>query len=441
LNLRTDAALHFEKRIDSEMAPTVILRAAQLLIEHASASLTSSVYNSHPEALFETQLRVRYQKINDLIGVPFEPSTVKNILQNLGFEILKEEETALLLKVPSHKTDMKVEADIIEEIVRMYGLDNIPMPISVTASIPINAPDKANALKEQLSNLLTASGCNQMLNNSITKSAYYSNGEKEVKLLNSLTTELDMLRQNLVFGGLEVVAYNLNRRQDDQLWFEWGKVYTKQTENYLEREILQLIGTGNKQAKNWQSDAIKADFYWIKELVSKIVSKCGAKTISFEAVESDLLNNAFTVIANKIKVGIIGEVKEEWSNKFAVKQAVWSSELDWSGLLQLASKKQIRYKEISKFPAIQRDLSVVVEEAITYQQLESIATKIGGPLLKQMDLFDIYKDKKIGENKKSYAISLLFQDENATLTDDKIEGILSKLISTFEKDLSAEIRK
>ncbi len=441
LNLRTDAALHFEKRIDVEMAPKALLRAAALLIEVSGASIGSSLINTRPEPFEAVQLQIRYAKINALIGVVFTPQQVKTILTQLGFEIVEETAAHLLLKVPSHKTDIQVEADIIEEIVRLYGLDNIPMPAAVTATIPIQQNETAAALREQVANMLAAQGFNEMLNNSLTRSAYYEDQTASVKLLNSINTELDQLRQNLIFGGLEVIRYNLNRRQLNQSWFEMGKVYSKKENEYVESDCLQLLSTGLHRPKNWQSNGIKGDFFWLKEAVSKVLAKCGVNDWSLVASTNALYQTAFEITVKKQRVGTLGEIANAVRSKFDIKQAVYSAELDWQALAKINAKKQIRYQEVSKYPSVQRDLALVVATQVTYEQIEKTAAKMGGSLLLDMDLFDIYEDKKLGENKKSYAVSMIFQDAGKTLTDDKIDGLLSRMIGAFEKELGAEIRK
>lgn len=441
LGLRTDSALHFEKRVDLEMAPIAIAKASSLLKQYANCDAYSEIINTHPERFANTIIRIRLSQINDRSGLSLNSEQVESLLGSLGFVLETIENGVWNLRVPSHKTDIHEAADIIEEVVRLYGLDKIPMASNVQAIIPIQAPDRRLSLREKIAETLVANGVMEMINNSLTRSAYYGEAADAVILLNSINTELDMLRQNLLFGGLEVIAHNNNRQQGNQSWFEFGKVYFKKEEGvYAEHEQWQLIGTGEWKESNWQGKAQAFDFFAIKTILEQVAAACGIRKITWEAAEVKCMQQGFVWKDKDMLIAEAGIVGADTLKKFGIKTNVWAANIHWEALFKLASKQNIKYTEVSKYPSVQRDLALVLEKNISYSDIERIAHKQCGAVLKKVDLFDVYIDAKLGENKKSYAINLLFQDESKTLTDDKMENVMKRLTDALEKELGASIR-
>ncbi len=441
LGLRTDSTLHFEKRVDLEMAPIAIAKASSLLKQYAHVATCSEIINTHPERFANTIIRIRLSQINERSGLSLTSEQVESLLGSLGFVLETIENGIWNLRVPSHKTDIHEAADIIEEVVRLYGLDKIPMASSVQAIIPIQAPDRRLSLREKVAETLVANGVMEMINNSLTRSAYYGEAPDAVILLNSINTELDMLRQNLLFGGLEVIAHNNNRQQGNQSWFEFGKVYFKKEEGaYAEHEQWQLIGTGEWKESNWQGKAEAFDFFAIKNIVQQVAAACGIRKVTWEAGEVKCMQQGFVWKEKDMLIAEAGIVGVDTLKKFGIKTNVWAASIHWEALFKLASKQNIKYTEVSKFPSVQRDLALVLDKNVSYSDIERIAHKQCGAVLKKVDLFDVYMDAKLGENKKSYAINLRFQDESKTLTDDKMESVMKRLTDALQNELNASVR-
>lgn len=441
LGLRTDSALHFEKRVDLEMAPIAIAKASHLLVSYANSTACSAISNTHPESFAQTVIRIRLQQINERSGLSLTAAQVELLLGSLGFQLEAMEAGIWNLRVPSHKTDIHEAADIIEEVVRLYGLDKIPMASSVHAIIPIQAPNKRLSLREKIAETLVANGVMEMINNSLTRSAYYGEVSEAVTLLNSINTELDMLRQNLLFGGLEVIAHNNNRQQSNQAWFEYGNTYFKQADHtYVEHAQWQLIGTGDWKEANWQGKARPFDFFALKDIIAQVAAACGISKVSWEAAEVKGMQLGFVWKEKGIVIAEAGIVSADLMKKFGIKTLVWAATLHWEALYNLSAKQSTRYAEVSKFPSVQRDLALVLDKQVSYEAIEKIAIRQCGSVLKKVDLFDVYMDAKLGENKKSYAINLLFQDESKTLTDDKMESIMKRLMEALQKELQASVR-
>jgi phenylalanyl-tRNA synthetase beta chain len=441
LGLRTDSALHFEKRVDLEMAPIAIEKASALLMEYANSNACSAVINTHPDTFAQTVIRIRLDQINDRSGLSLDAVQVEQLLGSLGFVLEAIENGVWNLRVPSHKTDIHEPADIIEEVVRLYGLDKIPMASSVNAIIPIQAPDRRLSLREKVAETLVANGVMEMINNSLTRSAYYGEASEAVTLLNSINTELDMLRQNLLFGGLEVIAHNNNRQQGNQSWFEFGKVYFKKEDaRYAEHEQWQLIGAGRWQESNWQTKEQAFDFFSLKKIILQVAAACGIRKVAWEAADVKFMQQGFVWKEKGVVIAEAGIVAADVLKKFGIKTNVWAANIHWDALFNLAAKQNIKYAEVSKFPSVQRDLALVLDKSISYADIERIAIKQCGAVLKKVDLFDVYMDAKLGENKKSYAINLLFQDESKTLTDDKMESVMKRLTDALQSELQAHVR-
>jgi phenylalanyl-tRNA synthetase beta chain len=326
---------------------------------------------------------------------------------------------------------------------RLYGLDRLPIPSALQAIIPIRSGVQAIALRNKAANFLAANGFSEMMNNSLSQSKYYEQKEVLVTLLNSMNTELDVLRNNLLFGGLEAIQHNQNRQNADLKLFEFGKSYTTiNAGNYEEQMHLCFWMTGKFAEQNWNQTSKSNDIYSLKNQLQKLFAMLGIQKIKTEEIENaSVFEYGIKYTNGKETIAESGSVHPSILKNFDIRNEVMYASINWQTIEKIVASQKIKYTELPKFPAVQRDLALLLNEEITYAQVEKIAKEQTGVMLKEVSLFDVYRDKKIGEGRKSYAISLTLQDESKTLTDDKVEKVMSKLIQQFEQQLQAEIRK
>lgn len=442
--LRTDAATRFEKGVDISNTVNVLKRAAILIKELAGGMIASDIIDVYPEPLPKTEVAIRYHYLKKLSGKNYHGDTIKNILSNLGFEILKEGQDDLRVAVPYSKPDISIAADLVEEIMRIDGLDNVEIPTTISMSPAIETLSFEASQQEKLSQYLAANGFHEIFTNSITNSAYYSEAvlQGTVKMINSLSADLNVMRPSLMETGLESVAYNLNRRNLHLRFFEFGKTYhTSGPGNYTEQQHLGLYFTGMKQADGWKSKGEKSDLFYAKAIVENLLLQLGISQYQVSATEHPSLQQAMLVKSKNEEVAVVGYVNAAVQQQFDLKQPVLFADLRWDKLLDHAKKQQIVFKGIPKFPAVDRDLSMVVNRSLAYENIEKATRKAKLGKLQSMRLFDVFESDKLGADKKSMAISFTFQDEEKTLTDAEIDGMMTSLIGVYEKELQAEIRK
>lgn len=442
--LRTDAASRFEKGTDISSTVNVLKRAALLIKELCGGEFASEITDVYPAPKPKTEVAVKWHFIKKLSGKNYHPDAVKNILTSLGFEIIKEGIDELRVAVPYHKPDISLPADIVEEIVRIDGLDNIEIPGAITITPAVEDNYLKETYREKTAAYLVGLGFNEMLTNSITNAAYFSEEEQEgmVKMINSLSAELNILRNSLFETALEVVARNLNHRNSSLKLFEFGKAYGKTGPGkYTESEKLCLVVTGNKSEDNWQQKQIAADFYFLKGVVASIFKVTGVEAGQPEIQEVPKLINHVVYKYNKQVIAGIGEVKKAVLDRFGIKQPVFFAGVNWQLLAELAGKNNAKITELPKYPFVQRDLSLVLAKETSWSQIEAIVQKIKLNKLKDVKLFDIFESEKLGTGRKSMAVNFIFQDEEKTLTDKEIDGWMEKIMGAFETELQAEIRK
>lgn len=442
--LRTDAATRFEKGVDISNTVNVLKRAAIMIKEIAGGEIASDVIDVYPMPKQKTEVALKYHYLKKLSGKNYHGDTIKNILTSLGFEMIKEGMDEMWVKVPFSKPDITIAADLVEEIMRIDGLDNVEIPQMITIAPAVETLAHETAYKEKMAEYLVGQGFNEIFTNSITNSAYFTEEtlQTTVKMINNLSEELNVMRPSMLETGLETIAHNLNRRNNNIRFFEFGKTYsTDGIGSYAENNHLCLFATGNKTENEWNAKAQKTDFYFIKGTVEKIIALVGLSVNEFSIITSEKLTTAVEVKVRNEVVGIIGEINKKTADKFDCKQPVFFADINWDKLMQLNKKNSISFKEIAKFPAVQRDLSIVVDKNIAYQQIEktTLAAKLNK--LKNVSLFDIFESEKLGANKKSMAVSFTFLDEEKTMTDSEIDGMMNKIIGAYEKELNAEIRK
>ena len=441
--LRTDAAARFEKGVDISNTVNVLKRAALLIKEIAGGEISSDIIDVYPAPAEKTLVSLKYHYLKKLSGKNYHADTIKNILVALGFEIQKEGIDEIWVNVPYYKTDISIAADIVEEIMRIDGLDNIEIPATISIATSTDYDNKKHELKEKIANHLSANGFAEIFTNSITDSKYYSEEvlSGAVKMLNNLSADLDVLRPSLLQTGLEVVAYNINRKNADLKLYEFGKTYHfNAAENYKEEEHLALYVTGNITNGSWQEKDKKVDFYYLKGICEQVLLACGLKNITIEIADGNDLESGIEISMAKQMIGKLGLVSQKLLKQFSIKETILYADLKWDEILQLQNKETLTYKEISKFPVVQRDLAIIVDKRIAFAQIETAIKESRIPSLKKVKLFDVFESEKIGMDKKSMAVNFTFSDDTKTLADSDTDDMMKKIISSLEIQLSATIR-
>ncbi len=442
--LRTDAASRFEKGTDISATVTVLKRAVQLMRELAGAQIASEIVDVYPDPQPKKEVAIKYHYLKKLSGKNYHPDTVNKILNALGFTVIKEGIDELRVAVPYHKPDISLPADIAEEVLRIDGLDNVEIPDAIMITPSVEENYNKETLKEKLAGYLVGLGFNEILTNSITNPAYFAEEEQAglVKMLNSLSADLNVLRPSLLETSLEVVAHNLNRRNSDLRFFEFGRAYsTSGPGKYEESDQLCLLVTGQTQGTGWKQKAENADFYYLKGAVEAALRILGVQYDSTEALSVPKLDNHIVYKYNGQIIAGAGEVSKKIRDRFDIKQPVYFAGLDWKALAALATTRNAAIKGIPRFPAVQRDIAMIVGRELAWEKVEQTVQKIRLPKLQDMKLFDIFESEKLGAGKKSMAVNFTFLDDEKTLTDKEIDGWMSKIMTTFENELQAEIRK
>ena len=438
-NLRTDASSRFEKGVDISNTVNVLKRAAMLIKEIAGGEISSDVIDVYPNPKQKTEVALKNHYLKKISGKNYHPDTIKNILLSLDFDILKDGQDDLRIAVPFSKPDITLPADIIEEIMRIDGYDNVEIPSAITISPAVETAGFEASFKEKIANYLTGLGFSEILTNSITNSAYYKEEvlNNSVKLLNNLSVELDVMRPSLLETGLECVSHNINHKNNNLLLFEFGKAYsTSGVGEYKEEEHLCLYASGNKNQSGWRDKETKADIYFIKGVCEKIFSLSGIDSAGFRVEDSSL--DAF--IKNEA-IAQINPVSKNKLEQFSIKQPVFFADINWDKLTAAAKEIKIEFAEISKYPEVHRDISMIVSKNISYENVERLTKGLNIPKLVTIKLFDIFESEKLGQDKKSFALSFTFADKEKTLTDKEIDTMMNKIIVSYEKELGAEIRK
>jgi phenylalanyl-tRNA synthetase beta chain len=442
-NLRTDAAIRFEKGVDISNTVNVLKRAAMLIQEIAGGKIVSDIIDIYPNPQEKTEVTLTNHYLKKISGKNYHPDTVKNILRSLNFTISREGIDDIQVAVPFSNPDISLPADIIEEIMRIDGLDNIEIPSSISMSPAIDSGLENARKKEKIINWLNGNGFVEIFTNSITNSSYFNEQilNHSVKIINSLSEDLDVMRPSMLPTGLESVAHNINRKSSNLLFLEFGKTYSKNEAGFHEKEQLALFFTGNKSELNWNAPAKKIDIYYVKGICSAIFSLLGLGNVEVKNENNDQIVEGFKAILNKHELGFGGSVSKKELEKFSINQPVYFVSLDWDKILSLTSKNKLSFEAIPKFPSMERDLAIVVDKNATYQSLEDVIKSLQIKKLSRLQLFDVFVSDKLGENKKSLAISLTFSDKEKTLTDKEVDTIMAKIINALESQLNALIRR
>jgi phenylalanyl-tRNA synthetase beta chain len=439
--LRTDAATRFEKGVDISGAVYVLERAAALICELAGGQAASPIIDIYPHPKAQTEVETTWAYIKKLSGKFYPEDKVERILTSLGFTFMLKTAEKLRVAVPYSKPDISIAPDIVEEIMRIDGLDNIEIPTQVTITPATAARPDKEKIREKAANYLAANGFNEIFTNSITNSKYFTPEvlAHTVKMINNLSADLDVMRPSMLETGLESVSHNLNRRNDNLLFFEFGNTYASYEKNvYEETPHLCLYLTGQKTAESWLHKAQPVDFYFLKGYVQNLLQLLGITGLQWKEPETDGL---WQITVRNKTVVTLGSVSSVKLKQFDIKQPVWFADFNWTNVLGLLQKSNNFYKEIPKFPAVRRDLALILDRKIQFVAVEAAAKTVKSPLLQQLNLFDVFESEKLGADKKSYAVSFTFQDAQKTLTDKEIDSVMEKLVKAFEGQLNAEIRK
>ena len=439
--LKTDSSFRFERGTDPEMTVIALKRAAALIFEMAGGVLSMDLLDIYPNVLEPFQIAFSYHNCNKLIGKEIDKNSIKHIITSLGITIQQEGGETLLLSVPQYKTDVTREADVIEEVMRIYGYNNVEESSQIKFTANFADRERMTAAENTTANLLANSGFNEIMGLSLTKESYYNPETSLVKVLNPLSTDLNVMRNSMLFGGLESLSYNINRKQADLKFFEFGKTYQTIDADfkYAETKHLTLFVTGRKYAENPYGENNKVDFNYLKACVEAILHKLSIPFKVNDLDHSDFNYGLSLVFKSKNLVNV-GLVNKSICKKMDINADVFYADFNWDNVLSLVGKAKLEFKEISKFPSVRRDLALLLDKKITYKELEELAFNTERKLLKTVNLFDIYEGDKLEAGKKSYALSFNLQDDEATLNDKQIENVMQKLIKTYTEKVGATIR-
>ncbi|WP_159948508.1 phenylalanine--tRNA ligase subunit beta [Polaribacter septentrionalilitoris] len=442
--LNTDASFRFERGIDVNCTKYALKRAALLIEEYAGGKLASDISDFYPEKIEDFQVFLSYENAYRLIGQEIPKESIKNILASLEIKINSETAGGLGLTIPSYRTDVQREADIIEEILRVYGYNNIEFSHKLNTSISFDS-NKENKIENIVANQLSALGFNETMANSLTKPEYANlseniNEEANVEMLNPLSNDLKVMRQSLLFSGLESVAYNINRKNNALQFYECGKTYHKYNGKYQEDKHLTLFVTGNRTKENWNVGNKTSDFFYLKGIITSVLSRLGIDKVKASPTKQDVFSEGISLGLGKNRIVEFGVVKRSVLKEFGIKQEVLFADFNWDTILKFVGNKKIKVSDLPKFPAVKRDLALLLDSKTEFKEVYNLAFQSERKLLKEVDLFDVYEGDKLPEGKKSYAVSFLLQDETKTLADKQIDKIMQKLQQTFEKSLDAVLR-
>lgn len=453
--LNTDASFRFERGVDPNNTIFALKRAALLIKEVAGGSISSDIVDIYPAPLEDFKVDITYANVKRLIGKDLGADVIKNILTSLEIKIDNEDEKGLSLLVPPYRVDVKREADVIEEILRIYGYNNIEIPTQVNASLQTAEKPSPDHVKNLVAEMLTSQGFNEIWSNSLTKAAYYEplkqyNASQTVQILNPLSTDLNGMRQTLLFGGLESIAYNSNRQNKNLKFYEFGNCYFyKGTQlkdhpanNYWEENHLALFVTGNKENENWTTKEEAASFYGLKSYAENILNRLGLndQNLSVNDSANEIFSDGLSYSYNNKHILEIGLVAKSFLKKFEIDRPLFYADFNWDHVFQMHKKQRVTFSELPKFPAVRRDLALLIDRTIRFNEIKQLALKTERQLLREVDLFDVYEGKGIPAGKKSYAVSFILRDDYKTLNDKQIDKTMQRLIFVFGKELGAELR-
>ena len=442
--LSTDASFRFERGIDPSITEYALKRAALLIQEVAGGEITSDVIDVYPKKVEDFSVFLNFNKVTKIIGQEIPKDTIKKILVSLDIKVNSVSDSGLGLTIPAYRVDVQREIDVIEEILRVYGYNNIKFSNKVNATVANSPRTEDYKIQNVVATQLNSQGFHEMMANSLTTANYIQlsellKEEHNVTMLNPLSSDLATMRQSLLFSGLEAISYNINRKNTDLKLFEFGKTYHNYPSGYEEKKHLTLFLTGNRNQETWTASQKPTDFFLFKGYVNAVFERLGIQKTQNQPLTSDVFSEGIAVSLGKDTIVEIGVVKKSILKHFGIKQEVFYADFNWAVILKLISNK-IKFTEIPKYPEVRRDLALLIDQAVTYESIYTIAKQTEKSLLKNIDLFDVYEGDNLPEGKKSYALSFSIQDSSKTLTDEQIDKIMNKLQKNFETELGAVLR-
>lgn len=444
--INSDASFRFERGIDPAITEYALKRAAILITEVAGGEMTSDIIDVYPKKIEDHQVLLNLEKVNKLIGQTIPDDIIKKILVSLDIKVNSISKVGLGLIIPAYRVDVTREIDVIEEILRVYGYNNIEFTQKLNATTSHSSRTEDYKLQNIVANLLVGNGFNEMMANSLTSPSYVAlsdhlNESNNVMMLNPLSSDLSAMRQSLLFSALEAVSFNINRRNSDLKLFEFGKTYHKLLSGNQENAHLTLTMTGDRNQESWTNTQKPTDFFLFKGYIMGILERLGlAKSLVTTALKTDLFSEGLTLELGSSTIVEFGTIKKSVLKHFDIKQEVFFADFNWNSVLKHVSANNIKFTEISKYPEVRRDLALLVDQSVEFAKILELANKTEKGLLKEVDLFDVYEGKNLPEGKKSYAVSFILQDNTKTLTDSQIDKVMSKLTQTFETELGASLR-
>jgi len=448
--LNTDASFRFERGADPDMTLLALKRAANMIREIAGGKISSDIVDEYPNQIEPFSVKIKYAHVDRLIGKKIDRDMIRRILEALEISIESESRDGLVLTVPAYRVDVRREADVIEDILRIYGYNNVGYPATLTSVLTYTTKPDKEKVTQIISDYLSGNGFNEIMCNSLTREAYYRDDPAAVELFNPLSSDLNRMRKSLLYGGLETILFNINRKRPNLRLYEFGNCYQvlagadmEKPEGYRETERLALFATGPRNTGNWIEKEQPGNFYELKSYVEGIMGRVGLDTGGLHSQEVDVWyfsdGLAYSVMGTKIAE--MGILDSSLTGRFDIPSTVYFADFDWSGMMKAIKGFQITMKEIPKYPEVRRDLSMIIDRAVPFSRISDIALKYGKEMVKSVTLFDVYESEKLEKGKKSYAVGIVLQDESKTLTDTEIDKIMNRIQVNLEKQIDARIRQ
>lgn len=442
--LNTDSSFRYERGVDPEMTLYALRRAANMIRDIAGGEIAMDIKDVNSEKFSRAEVKLNLKRMNRLIGKDLDPTMVKKILHALDFQIKAEGTEELLLQVPYYRVDVTREADVVEEVLRIYGFNNIPLPEKMNISVAQNDMRSPEKIRESVSRSLSARGFQEVMNNSLTRPEYHSDDwgiseDNAVEILNPLSRDLAVMRQNLLFGGLESINRNANRQRPNLRFFEFGKVYGRNG-GFNENDLLALWITGEEGPESWQNKLGESSFYTLKAEIEHLLRLTGIKEWSEVETTAGIFSEGIQIEAGGKSIVQLGSVAKKLLEKTDVKQAVYYAEFNWDNLTEVARSGKILFAELPKYPEVRRDLALLLDREVKYGDLVKTARKAESRILRRVNLFDVYEGKNLPTGKKSYALSFILRDDEQTLNDKTVDEVMTRLTESFKKEHAAELR-
>lgn len=444
--LNTDASFRFERGIDIENVEYSLKRAALLIKEIAGGEITSDIYDLYPKKHPNFEVFLAFEKINKLIGQEIPQDTIKSILASLDIKVKNVTEAGMGLEIPSYRVDVQRQVDVIEEILRVYGYNNVAFSQKLNASIATTEATEDHIIQTIIGNSLAAKGYFEILTNSLTNPNYTTllgnenEEDRSIEIINPLSGDLSVLRRTSLFSALETASYNINRRRSNLKLFEFGKTYYAKANKRIEPKYLSILLSGGSMPDNWTSNTTPTSFFELKSIVESVLLRLGITHLKSEPISSVMFSEGLTFTHNTKELVSFGLVKKSILKHFDIKQDILYADFNWGAVLKQITTSPVVFKEIPKYPEVKRDFALLLDQKTTYRELYDLAFGSERKYLKEMTLFDVYEGKNLPEGKKSYAVSFTLQDDKSTLTEKQIEKIMSKLQRTYENNLNATLR-